>query len=285
MSHPDNFPLGCVKLDSAQTTRKAWDAGNLGHRVVPVNVDYNITEKIYNNCNVLTDVKFYYEDNAESTKVTFVKNTSDVLNGKWFILSTRDDEPRYKIVYTCAASCMISTSDIKIIDVVIQACDQPEVVALATKLAIEAHATADCAVSIINLSNALTITNVINGLATDYADNCTGFTSEILQQGTKTLVESYTYTYDSNGNLVKCENSSGKNLLNIQSDFDKTFSITGNGNKADVTDNNELRTELAPIQHELLEKIVDELRIMNLHMSIITDNDIKKTDLDTEDNL
>lgn len=280
----NNIPLGEVPLDSAQTIRKAWDNCALGHRVVPVNVNYNIVEKVYNDDGFLSTVYFYHESDAESTKVTFVADASCSLIGTSFAISSKDDERIYKAVYVLGSTYreVVDGSHV-IINVGIQTNDPKEVVALATKNAIDLYG--GCYFTTVYNSSFITITNVENGLAADVTGGTTGFTFEILQRGTKTLVESYLYTYDAAGNLTLITSSSGLNVLNLTGSLDNTTSISGNGNKVGVTTNNELRTKLAPSQDELLHKIVDELRILNLHMSIMTDNDLTKTDLVTKDNL
>ena len=287
MSHPCDTPLGCVPLDSAQTIRKAWDHCNLAHRTLTVNVDYNIVENTYNDCGRITKVEYFHEADAESTKLTILADCSSNLCGKSFNLFTKDDATRYNIIYSvdCGTAKPVSSNGIRFILVNIEACDQAEVVSLATKQAIEADSKGAIDFCVAYAGKFLTITNVVKGCASDFANLCTGFTFEILTQGTKTSVETLNYTYNLDGRVETVTNTSGVNKLNINGPFEETVSIGGNGKVARISANGELATELAPLQNELLEKIVDELRIMNLHMSILTDNSLVKDDLDTRDDL
>ena len=287
MSHPCDSPLGCVPLDSAQTIRKAWDHCNLAHRTITVNVDYNIIEHSYDSCGKITTVEYFHEADAESTKLTVLADCCSNLDGTSFNVATKDNATRYNILYSvaCATAKPTSTNGIRYILVNIQACDQAEVVSLATKQAIEADSKGAIDLCVAYAGKFLTITNVVKGCATDTMDVDTGFTFETLQQGTKTSVETLNYTYNSDGRIDTVITSSGENKLNINGPFEETVSIGGNGKVARVSDNSELAVELAPLQNELLEKIVDELRIMNLHMSMLTDSDLTKDDLDTRDDL
>lgn len=287
MSHPCDFPLGCVPLDSAQTVRKAWDNCNLAHRTVPVNVDYNIVEHSYDPCGKLTSVEYFHEANAESTKLTVLGDCCSSLNGKAFNLATKDDATRYNILYSvaCATAKPASTNGIRYILVNIQACDPAEVVSLATKQAIEADSKGAVDLCVAYAGKFLTITNVVKGCASDTMDVDTGFTFEVLTQGTKTSVETLNYVYNADGRIDKVTTSSGQNKLNINGPFEEIVSIGGNGKVTRVSNNSELAVELAPLQNELLEKIVDEMRVMNLHMSMLTDNTLTKDDLDTIDDL
>ena len=287
MSHPCDFPLGCVPLDSAQTIRKAWDNCNLGHRVVEVNVDYNIVEHTYDNCGKLTSVEYFHEADAESTKITLVADCCSNLNGKSFNVFTKDDATKYHILYSvaCATAKPANTTGVRNILVNIVACDRAEVISLATQLAIQADTCGAIDLCAAYGGVLLTITNVVKGCASDTNDIDTCFTFEVLTQGTKTSVETLNYVYNSDGRIDKVTTSSGENKLNINGPFEETVSIGGNGKVTRVSGNSELAVELAPLQNELLEKIVDELRIMNLHMSMLTDNSLTKDDLDTMDDL
>ena len=100
MSHPCDFPLGCVEIGAAQSIKKAWDACNLGHRVVDVNVDWNISDHTYDSCGKLTKVEYFHESNAESTKVTLIADSCCSLNGKSFDIFSKDDALRYNILYS-----------------------------------------------------------------------------------------------------------------------------------------------------------------------------------------
>lgn len=278
--------LGDIPLDSAQTIRKAWCDSKDGHRTVAVNVDYNIVEHTYNDCGQLSKVEYFHESEAESTKITFTSDCCSDLNGKHFTLFSHNDGTRYKVIYSvCCGTCEpISVGTTRTILVNIQANDPAEVVALATKQAISLDCRAPCDLCISLARDVLTITNKINGEATDVINSCTGFTFEVLSHGAKTSVETLTYVYNTDGR-IKTVTTSGSNVLNLNEPFDKTVSIGANGKVTRLSQNNELAVELSPKQNEVLKSIVDELRIMNLHLSLITEENIEKQDLDTKDTL
>lgn len=282
----DRIKLGEIPLDAQQTLRKAWCDDKDGHRVIPVYVDYNVTEYIYDDCGRVEKIELYYESEAESTKIEPIANTACALIGKYFIVSTKDDAMHYKVNYkTGVSGGSFNTATTRNICVNILEDDPIQVISKATQLALEADVCFPCDMTISYFSEYIVITNLEKGLATDIADNCTGFTYTILEQGSKVLVESLCFEYDENGNLVKIINSSGKNILNLQIPLKQMVTISGDGNSVGVTQNNELRTILPKSQEELFEKMIDELRQIKLHLSLMTDEDITKKDLDTRDNL
>ena len=280
----DDFSVGNVGLDYAQTVKKAWCHCNLGHRTVPIHADYNIVEHTYTSSGQLCTVEYFFESKAESTRVTFVADCSSSLNGKSFSVFSKDDAVRYSILYSvaCATTAPVDTATIKNILVNIQACDPASVISLATKQAISNNISAASDVSLSIAQDKLTIINKSKGEATDAVNGGTGFTFEILQQGIKTSIEKLNYTYNSDGKVNKVTSTSGENVLNITGPFEQTVSIGSKGNIDDVNDNKELRTELSPLQNELLENIVTELRIMNFHLTLVTDTEITKKDLDPQ---
>ena len=277
-----DIKLGDIPLDSAQTIRKAWCDDKDGHRVIDVNIDWNIVENTYDSCGKISKTEYFHESDAESTKVTFVSDCCSNLCGTSFSVFTKDDATRYHVVYSvcCGTSKPINVGNDRHILINITACDPDEVVSLATKLALDADTFATVDLCVAYAGKSITITNVVRGDATDVINQCTGFTFNVIQQGTKTSVETLNFTYNIDGKLDKIETSSGKNVLNINGPFEKTVNIGGNGKVVRVSNNNELSVALAPIQNELLEKIVFELQIMNTHLSLITDTDISINDVD-----
>lgn len=258
-----DIKLGDIPLDAQQTLRKAWCDDKDGHRSVQVNVDYNIIEHTYDNCCRITKVEYFHESDAESTKITYVADCCSSLDGKSFNLHTKDDSLRYNIIYSvdCATSKPINTVNVRYILVNIMSCDAPEVVSLATKQSIEADQFGACSFCINNGGGTLTITNAVNGDASDATGN-TGFTFEVLTQGTKTSVETLNYFYDDKGRIDKVTNSSGNNKLNV---------IEQNIIQREMENqNNEKSYAQLCKMNDTSQEVRDELIKLNTYMEIIT---------------
>jgi hypothetical protein len=282
-----NIKLGDIVLDSAQTTRKAWCDDKDGHRVVPVNVDYNKVDYTYKANGQICTVEYSYDNNAESTKTTFVADSCCSLNGKSFTLSAACNVRMYNILYSvcCGTTIPEPTCEVKYILVNIQTNDPAEVVTLATSQALSLNCCFSADMCVLTFSDYIKTTNTVSGIADDATDKGTGFTFCILTQGSICSIEKLTYLYDDCCVLTQVKTQSGTNVLNINEPVDRDVTLSSKGNQVDVTSNNELRVEFAPIQEEIFDKILTELRIMNTHLTILTGNEIKKSDLDTKDDL
>lgn len=282
MAHPCEAPLGCTKLDAVQTIKKAWDHCNLGHRVVTVNTEWNTVEHTYGPCGKISTVTYSYEADAESTRITAVADVCGSLCNKSFALYTRDDEHVYTILYSvdCALTKPVNVNGSRYVLVNIRSNDPAEVVSLATVQAINANTYSMAEFTAVNTGTNFVVTNTVKGDARNVTERDSGFTFEVLQQGTKTEVEVLTYTYNMDGKLEKVATSSGKNVMDVNGPFEQMTTIAGNGKIARISDNSELAVELSPLQTGLLYDVVKQLKIMNSHLSIITDETITERDIE-----
>ena len=290
MSCIDDFPLGDIPLDSAQTIRKAWDDSKKGHRVVPVKDKYNCLFFTYDSDGNLTLAEYFDDNCPEKSKATFTGDCSGDLDGKHISLFSAKNVAEYRIWYTvdCGTCAPSNSGIIQYIQVCIKSCDVNEVVAKATELVLLTNCNfiAHFTFKLFG-GGIITFDTNTNGITTDISDSCTGFCLEVTQQGSRVLTESLTYTYDCCCNICKIITNSGENIFDshlvVKVSGIVNTKISSGDNTVDVNEYGELAVELAPTQEELLKKIVTELKIMNTHLSMVTDVEIRKQDLDGED--
>jgi hypothetical protein len=283
-----NNPLGCVDnypLDAQQTIKKAYDKDKLGHRSVEVHEDYNKVEYTYTSDGQISTVEYLYDSLAEVSTVTFTADNCSSLNGTIFNLTPYQDTLKtYKIIYdvACAATIPADTLAVKYIEVDIQACDVAQVVALATKLAIQADSELNALVTVTNTSDTqLQITNVTKGdtCSNDITDVSTGFTFAVTTQGTTDSVETFTYTYNSDKQLESIKNTSGQNVFDVVDPTNNVVTLFGKTGGGVDTRDNALLTAFSGKEVGLLEQIHLELRKLNKHFELINDVEVKEYDL------
>jgi YD repeat-containing protein len=159
------------------------------------------------------------------------------------------------------------------------ACDLAPVISLATKQKFTSNTCLARDFTVCLVNGQLTITNAKKGEATDITDNGTGFTYTTCTQGTRTTVEVLTYEYDTNGRLKCITTLSGEHLVDLNELQNNNTGIYGDGNLARVSDYGELQVGLAPNQESLLCKILTQLKIANLHLSLVSDEKILEKDV------
>lgn len=292
MTYPCQFPLGEVPLDSAQTVRKAWDNDKLGHRVVPVYEPYSYAEYTYNTDGSINTVSFYYNYEEEISTAGFVADVSSSLNGKSFTFYHPDDTQTIIYYSVNGAATLPNDTDTKnYILVNILANDVGAVVAKATELAIRGESDYGTKYTITFYDNILKIINTSKGNVTDITDSGTGFEFNVIQQGVTNLIDTYTYVYDTDGNITSITTLSGENLFGVvdiknQLNAKRDNVAISNGTyeasvdvynalKVGVSEKTEAQLEL----RVLLGDILKELKIMNIYNQLITDHEIDDKDL------
>lgn len=213
----DDFPLGSVPLDSQQTVRKSYDQRKFGHRIVPVNESYNHVEYTYNDDGSINTVEFWYDDIAEITRISFVDDVSGSLDGTSFTMSAEDDIVKYAIFYSVNAGATLppDSTTIHYILVNLLSNDSASIISKGTELALLADGYYNEYFTLTVDKYDIIITNTKKGNATDVVDNGTGFNFDIEQQGHRTLVDTYTYVYNDEGQVIDIVSDSGENLFNV----------------------------------------------------------------------
>lgn len=276
----NSTPLGCIPVDAVQSFRKVYCVDNEAHRVAPINTDYNIIEYEYTSDGKVSTISYYYEADAECTKITFVDDCAANLCGKSFKLNTPECYTNFKIHYSVDCGSQFPASDgEKVIGVNITSCDPAAVVALATKQAMCSNSVFTGLFTLSLKDDILNALNINKGHVINPTGN-SGFSFCVITEGTKVLKEKLTFTYDSSGNLTKVENTSGENLINYYDVGSQSVAISGGGNVAEVSDNNELRTELSPAQESVFYELLAEIKILNLHMSVVSGEEFNKEDVE-----
>ena len=163
------------KLDSAQTTRKAFSCTDEAHRVIGANtlIDkrysrIDLTYRASPNCECVCTMLFYIDDAIETNTVTTAPCVCD-LCGDYFTLYSAKDCSQYRVWYD--KDCMgtaPTASGVTLIEVDISACDPAAVVALATQQQIDLNSDFCASVS----TSVVTITNASIGLSTATASGC-----------------------------------------------------------------------------------------------------------------
>lgn len=208
------FSVGEIPLDAAQTIRKAWVDARDAHRVIPLNPLFNRTIPEYNTDGTLSAICYYHDDIQEVTEITFIADSAGSLDGRIFDIYSARDETLYKLFYIVDGNATVpsDTGTTKYVSVNLTSNDFKEVVAKATEVAIKNHVTASVDFEVIYQSDLLEITTTGFGDTTDASDVDTGFTSSVTTQGNTSLADKLSFTYDSEGQLIKTETASGDNI-------------------------------------------------------------------------
>ena len=164
------------KLDSAQTTRKAFSCAEEAHRVINSNslIDKRnsriaLTYRVSPNCCCVCTMIFYNDVVEEINTVTTTACVASGLCGDYFTLYSAKDGTQYRVWYDVDCMGTAPTSPcITLIEVDIVCGDLAPVVALATQQAVDLNS--DFCASV--LSNIITVTNSSIGLSTATADGC-----------------------------------------------------------------------------------------------------------------
>jgi hypothetical protein len=281
----NNTPLNSKGIDPVQTWKKTYDCTLEAHRIVEIKQPYNKVEYAYDCCNRVSTITYYYDSVAEKSTIGFNPDVSSSLCGKGFLLFSKEDTIQYRVNYSvcCGFTAQDDTATIKNIVVNILACDAAPVISLATKQLFTSNCCLARDFSVELSTCTLSITNAKQGEATDIADGGTGFTLATTTQGVRTTVEVLTYEYDDCGRIKCITTLSGENLVDLSAAQNTSLSIQGSGNLAKVSQYGSLRTQLSAGQEDLLCKIINELRISNVHLSEITGDTVLLKDI--EDNL
>ena len=62
--------------------------------------------------------------------------------------------------------------------------------------------------------------------------------------------------------------------------FQKVYGALIDSSNESISESNRLPVDSTPTTEEMLMSIIQELKIINLHLSCITDNDIKKSEVE-----
>lgn len=277
--------LGDINLDAIQTLRKTYCSNVEAHRVIETGLEFNYIEYTYDDCGRKSTVKYYYDCAAEVSTISFVADSASNLNGKSFVIYGTRDAVQYRFIYciSCAATIPTCTSTIKYIRVGIQACDPAPVISLATKQAFEANTFAASEFSVCVINGSMTVTNNTKGEASNIADVGTGFTFATSTEGNRTLVETITYNYYTDGTkqLKSITTSSGEHLFDLGETQNNSTIIAGkDGQLLNIDKYNRAAVKLSDVDQQFLEKIYDQLRIMNMYLSEMTGAEFERGDLD-----
>jgi hypothetical protein len=211
----NDFPLGDIPLDSQQTLRKTYDETQIAHRVSKVNLQYDRIEYVYNDNGQIESVCYVHDIDSEITKVKFTADESADLELSHFILYSTKNENAYRIHYIVdnASADKIDIDTIKYVNVHIKENDPASVVALATKLAMDASTSFSADFTITEISSSeLQFETEGKGETDDVFDVGTNFEFEIIQDGLTTTEEKLTYAYDEEGNLISIDNLDSQNI-------------------------------------------------------------------------
>ncbi len=278
-------PLGCIPLDSAQTIRKTYVDSKQAHRTIQISEPWNKVSYTYNNSCQVTTATYIWEEIAEVTEVTTNDDVCSSLNDQGFILFTKIGT-QFRIRYNVsgAGTSISDTSDIKYIDVDVIENDPSSVIALATKLSLDANTLGSCHYTVNVVDNLLTFTHTRKGDTSDTIDSGTCFTFTPKTQGVTNTVEVLTYEYDTNGRCKSITNTSGDNVLGI--DYDpKTANvgIAGDGRVVGVSSDRGLLASLTNADKEAVDEIIKELKMMNLYLESMSDEQFSRQDIENED--
>lgn len=279
-----NTPLNNKTIDAVQSLKKTYDPTLEAHRVTEISEPYNKVEYIYNDCCQILTATYYYDCAAEVSQVCLNADSCSSLCSKSFLMFSAQDSRQYRIIYSvsCGATIPTDTPTIKFIGVGILACDSDLVIALATKLALEANVCAAADFSVTRTCAKLVITNSAKGTATDIVDNDTGFTFTTNTNGTRTTVDVLTYEYDSE-KRVKCITSlSGEDLFGINQIQSNQVTISGDGNIASVLNGGALLTQSTAHELYMFQDMIKQLKIMNIYLSIMNDMTVEEDEIGDE---
>ncbi len=158
------------KLDSAQTTRKAFSCPDEAHRVINScslidkrNSRIALTYRVSPNCECVCTMLFYNDAAIEINAVTASACVASALCSDYFTLYSAKDATQYRVWYDVACGGTAPTAPcVTLIEVNIAACDAAAVVALATQQQIDLNSDFCASVA----TSVITITNASIGLST-----------------------------------------------------------------------------------------------------------------------
>ena len=195
------------KLDSAQTTRKAFSCQEEAHRVINScslidkrNSRIALTYRASPNCECVCTMLFYNDVAAEINTVTTVACMCD-LCGDYFTLYSAKDETEYRVWYDQDGMGTAPTAPcVTLIEVDISCGDPAAVVALATQQQIDLNS--DFCASV--LASVITITNASIGLSTATAcgSGLCSFSFCNTNSGKNSLQYTLCFVYDSCNRLI-----------------------------------------------------------------------------------
>jgi hypothetical protein len=186
------------QYDLGGVLKSAHDDKNDALRVTNANTSvpskYSRVDLTYNASGSVTNAKFYKGTYAEVREITFVDDVGGSLNNTYFPLYSENDESLYHVWYNVnGAGVDPAPANSQAVEVEINTNEQKEVVALATKLAlekIEDFKVDKC------LPYTLRVVNTRKGLATDTVDSGTGFKFVVTLQGAECLIKSVEVPFD-----------------------------------------------------------------------------------------
>ena len=196
------------KLDSAQTTRKAFSCPDEAHRVISScslidkrNSRIVLAYRISPNCCCVCTMQFYNDVVAEVNAVTAAACVASALCSDYFTLYSAKDATQFRIWYDVACGGVAPTAPcVTLIEVNILAGDAAAVVALATQQAVDLNSNFCASVS----TNVVTITNASIGLSTATANGCglCSFSFCNTNSGKNSLQYTLCFVYDSSERLI-----------------------------------------------------------------------------------
>jgi hypothetical protein len=187
-----------VLRNSYRESEQAIDVITNGTALVPAK--FTRIEVTRDTKGKITKVEYYDDDIYEVTKVITTSDSSGSLNSTYFNLYAGNDYIKYYVWYDVSGTGVDpSVSGAVGIEVDISTDDDASVVALATKLAIDAVSEFNVTVA----GNAVNITTAVGGLTTNSTDSSTGFSFETVTNGGSTLVGTLIIEYNSDGCYIR----------------------------------------------------------------------------------
>ncbi len=196
------------KLDSAQTTRKAFSCQEEAHRVINScslidkrNSRIALTYRVTPNCECVCTMIFYNDVTAEINAVTAAACVASALCSDYFTLYSGNDATQYRVWYDKDCMGTAPTAPcVTLIEVDIICGDAAAVVALATQQAIDLNSDFCASVT----TSVVTITNASIGLSTATAigSGLCSFTFCNTNSGKNSLQYTLCFVYDSCNRLI-----------------------------------------------------------------------------------
>ena len=196
------------KLDSAQTTRKAFSCPDEAHRVINScslidkrNSRIVLAYRVSPNCCCVCTMQFFNDVVAEVNAVTAAACCASDLCSDYFTLYSAKDASQFRVWYDVDCMGPAPTAPcVTLIEVDITCGDLAAVVALATQQQIDLNSNFCASVS----TNVVTITNASIGLSTATAVGCglCSFSFANSTSGKNALQYTLCFVYDSSERLV-----------------------------------------------------------------------------------
>ena len=221
---------------------------------------YSRAEVTYNSDGSATNSKFYQDTDQEISKIEFVSDVSGNLNNKYFLINSGLDETGYYVWYNVGNLGTDPEFNGKTgIEVAINTDEPASVVALATKLMVNAIASSDFISS--SYSNVAIFETIQYGDTTDTADFNAGFTFETTKQGVSVLVLDYDIPQQDGIRYIY--NELEKEFVPISTEI----SITS---KVEISEHTTAHTEMMCMFNAILK----ELKKMNIILMEMSDIDL-----------